>query len=385
MIKKISPLFFFICFGLACNDKEVSIVEIILPFEVVEKIQIDLDSVTTTKNIRTHLIESDSGRILVTMPMNPMVMNFYNLETGKKFKSINFSNDGLNRVGSLDGFEVYNSDTILITSYPPMISIFDFEGNKLNQVKIEAEDQYIQAIMSTNAIPIIRGNGKIWGAYPFITRFWETPMKDASNFNHIYEIDLKNLSVNWLGLNLPDGFWAKGKISPRFSWTNRGDSLITLFDEDPRVQVFSVRGNRILDIIDLKTPEEIDFIRYFDKSTGYDAVRKELDKGVFRSIQYDRYRKIYYVFYDMPANPELYSIPIYELHVSRPNFKLFLFDQDFKYIGESVFKDYAADPYRAFVGKKGLYVPVNREYNENYNEDFLMYDIIRFEGLNYED
>lgn len=350
-----------------------------LSYEVLERIQIPLDSSVSTRTIKTQLIETDSTRILAVMPSNTMSIDFYDLKNGEKFHSIKFSTDGRHRVNRLNGFEYLNVDTVFVVNYPPAIMIFDFEGNKINQVKIEGEDQYVQSIMSTNSLPLFITQGKILGAYPFITRFWETPSKQVSDFKHIYEIDKKNdLSLAWKEFYLPNGFWDKGKVSPSFSWALKGDSILTLFNEDPRIQIFSISQNRVLDLVELQAPERFEFVRYFKRPDGNKGVLNELDKGVFRNIIYDAYRKVYYVFYDLPANPEKYVIPIYELHVVRPDFKIFVLDEKFNYLGESKFIDFEGDSYGAFVGKAGLYLPVNGEYNEYYTEDFLLFDVLHF-------
>ncbi|AFL84068.1 hypothetical protein Belba_1451 [Belliella baltica DSM 15883] len=349
-----------------------------LSYEVIEEIQLKLDSITSPLTIRTQLIESDSGTFLYTMHSQQMSMNIYNLQTKKNIKKIKFSHDGINRIGLLQGFDVYNKDTLLVATYPPHLVIFDHAGNKINELIVSGEDQYIQTIESTNALPFFIFKNKIYGAYPFITRYWETPIKEVSNFRHVYEIDFKNMSIQWKNLSLPSRFWDKGKISPEFSWTSKGDSIITVFKENAQIQVFSINQNQLLNILDLKTPEKIDFIKFQQRPTGNEGAIKQLGKGAFRSIHYDKYRRVYYVFYDLPVDPEQFTIPISKLHSTRPDHKIFLLDENFEYIGEHTFKEFSSDPYDAFVGKKGLYLPTNREYSDSFDEDYLKFKVIQF-------
>lgn len=268
---------------LSCESKS-TIEKVLISHEVIENIRIPLDSSTSTKTIRTQLIETDTARILAVMPTNKISIDFYNIETGENFHSIKFSKDGQHRVNRLIGFEYLNPDTIFVVNYPPAIMLFDYAGNKLNQIKIEGEDQYVQSIMSTNRLPLIVTQNKILGAYPFITRFWETNPNLASNFSHIYELDKIDLSLNWKNYNLPIGFWEQGKKSPSFSWTIKGDSIVTLFEEDARIQIFSISENRILNILNLESPDKFDFVRYFERPEGNNGMLKELQKGVFRNI-----------------------------------------------------------------------------------------------------
>lgn len=105
-----------------------------LSYEVIEEIQLKLDSITSPLPIRTQLIESDSGTFLYTMQSQQMSMNIYNLQTKKNIKKIKFSHDGINRIGPLQGFDVYNKDTLLVATYPPHLVIFDHAGNKINEL-----------------------------------------------------------------------------------------------------------------------------------------------------------------------------------------------------------------------------------------------------------
>lgn len=86
----------------------------------------------------------------------------------------------------------------------------------------------------------------------------------------------------------------------------------------------------------------------------------------------------------MPADPEIYPLPIDELHVVRPNFKILVFNEKFKYLGETEFHDFEVDSYRAFVGKDGLYLSMNNEYHKNYNEDYMYFNVIRFDFISNE-
>ena len=60
-------------------------------------------------------------------------------------------------------------------------------------------------------------------------------------------------------------------------------------------------------------------------------------------------------------------------------------DKDLKILGEFNFLNHEIENRNYFVGKKGLYVSTNNPNRDDFDENILRYDIIRFEGLKYED
>lgn len=383
MSKKV--IFIFTVFLITSCSIRSKISVIDLKYTVEERIEILLDSVSSPLNYRVQLLETDSGRVLATMGRFPFGINFYNLETKSKIHQIYLSSDGIDKVGVSNGFHFHSNDSIFITSVPATISIFDINGKKSKDIKIEGTDQYVQTISSKNYRPLIMEQKSFYGAYPFITKHWETALKDVSKFKHLFEFDLVTSNTQWLNYSLPDGFWDRGIFSPEFSYVSKGDSIITFFSRDLRLNVFSKSQNKIIDTKELKTPNRIEFAKFKERPYGDEGVIKELENGVIKGALYDNFRDVYYVIYELPINPELYSLSLLQLYTNRPKFKIFLLDSNFDYKGEIEFKDFVANPNEIFFGKKGLYISSNHQYNQNFNENYLIYDIIRFEGLDYED
>ncbi|MCH7398588.1 DUF4221 domain-containing protein [Belliella sp. DSM 107340] len=376
----IIALFFFV----ACSSpKETKVIN--LKYSIEEQIKIDLDSVSTPINYCVQLLETDSCRFVATMGRTPFGINIYNLETKKKAHQIKLSSDGIDKVGVSNGFFIQSADTVLITSVPAIVSIFDINGKKARDIKIEGSDQYVQTISSSNYRPLIIENQKIYGAYPFITKHWETSLKDVSKYQHLFEYDLVKSTIKWLNYSLPVGFWDSGIFSPEFSLISKGDSIVTVFSRDLRINVFSKSQNKIISTLDLDTPEKMEFAKYQERPYGDEGVIKGLENGVIKGMVFDKYRNVYYVIFELPTNPELYQLSLLQLYSNRPDFKVFVLDSNFEYRGEVLFKNYSADQRELFVGRKGLYVSRNNQNNIDFDENYLIYDVIRFEGLDYED
>jgi hypothetical protein len=54
-------------------------------------------------------------------------------------------------------------------------------------------------------------------------------------------------------------------------------------------------------------------------------------------------------------------------------------------IGEHLFETHQIQPWNYFVGRKGLYVSTNNPNRDDFDENVLRYDIIRFDGLEYDE
>lgn len=369
----------------SCNNPRSELRIIDLKYTIEEQIKIRLDSVSSPHNYRVQLLETDSGRVLVTMGQFPFGLNFYNLETKQKAYKISLSSDGIDKVGTLNGFYFYNIDSIFITSVPSTISIFNIHGKKSKDIKIQGSNQYIQTISSKNYRPLIIENQTMYGAYPFITKHWETPIKDVSMHKHLFAYDLVGSEIKWLNYSLPEGFWDKGIFSPEFCYLSKGDSIVTFFSRDLRIDVFSKSQNKIIDTRKLETPDRIEFAKFKERPYGDEGVIKELENGVIKGALYDNFRDVYYVIYEPPINPESYPFSLLQLYTNRPEFKIFVLDSNFNYQGEILFKDFVADSNEIFVGEKGLYVSINHQYSQDFDENYLIFDVIRIEGLVYED
>ncbi len=62
-----------------------------------------------------------------------------------------------------------------------------------------------------------------------------------------------------------------------------------------------------------------------------------------------------------------------------------ILDNNLEVLGEHLFDNFQIEPWNYFVGRKGLYVSTNNPNREDFDENFLRYDIIRFGGLKYGD
>lgn len=351
---------------------------------IFQSIKIPLDSITSSEPNKVQLIESDSGDYLVIINKILPSIDFFSLEKFQKEKSIKFYRDGINKIGVLTGFQVFSKDTLLITSSPANISMFNFNGDKIEDFPINGESQFVQTINSNNKTPLLIRGGLIFGAYPFITRFYETSKENISKINFIFNLNLNTGAINWLPYTSPDNFWKDGRRSPGFQWTQRGDSIVTVLESEATLRIFSIKKNEVIKSISIETKNKVQQSTLTKIPEGNEGIKRDLQEGSMNIILYDKYRDVFYCFYHIRIDPDRYDNNLIDLYLRKPKIGLILLDPNLNVINEFTFDDFEIDDYNSFVGKKGLYVSNNHRLNPNYDENFLKYYILRFNELAYE-
>lgn len=119
--------------------------------------------------------------------------------------------------------------------------------------------------------------------------------------------------------------------------------------------------------------------------SGDQGIIEELESDRYEMILFDQFRDVIYRFYFLGIDPEDFDIHYRSLFSNRPKIGLLILNSDLDIIAEHQFENHQIEPWNYFVGRKGLYVSTNNPNREDFDENYLRYDIIRFEGLEYED
>ena len=101
-----------------------------------------------------------------------------------------------------------------------------------------------------------------------------------------------------------------------------------------------------------------------------------IENPKYYGIYYDPFRKLYYRTFQFTQIFNKNSIPK-ELDAKK-QFSVIVLDKDFKIINEVVFPGGIYNVYRAFVGKRGFYLPKNNMLNPELREDILSIDVFDF-------
>jgi hypothetical protein len=354
-------------------------------YKKIDSIAIPLDSTVNPNGTSFQYIESDSGEFLALQNKAVHGIEIFNLETGIHLKRIKLNKDGPNRSGEVNGFRIFSKDSLLVASYPQKLILFDFEGIKTAEFPIKDPQNEVNYISSTSEIPFLFSGKKVFGAQPFFRNFFDMSSADLVNYSHIYQLNMESLNseAEWLPVSNPEDTWNDGKKVSKFTWTDRGDSILVSPYNDHRIWVVSKKQKKILGLKSAKSPDVNRFHIIKGMPSGDQGIIEELESDRYELILFDKFRDVFYRFYFIGVEPADFEIHYRSLFSNRPKIGLLVLNSNLDIIGHHRFDTHQIEPWNYFVGRKGLYLSTNNPNREDFDENVLRYDVIRFEGLDY--
>ena len=348
--------------------------------------------VTTPENFipqfdRIQHYESDSGEFITIFTRSSNELHFINLDTKEFHSKVKFPEDGPNGTGLVNGFHLISQDCLMLASIPPRIKLFNLEGEKKATIPVIDSLNKVDWLGSTNMVPFLFDGKTLFGTQPFFTDIYQTTQKEASSSRPFYKLNLGEFSkmVKWLPISRPEDEWKNGKISPNIAWADRGDSIIISPISDHRLWIVSKKNQRLLGYRETPTSSIKKFRILSEYPVGDLEIIKGLESGYYDMILYDKYRGVFYRFFFPPVFVDNYEQTPWELKSNKPKIGVLVLDHNLEVIGEKVFSSHQIETWNYFVGRKGLYVSTNNPNRNDFDENFLRYEIVRFEGLDYED
>ncbi|SEF55334.1 DUF4221 family protein [Algoriphagus boritolerans] len=376
---------FIFCISIfSCSPKEEKIQ---LSLTVLDSIKIPLDSTINPNGTTFQYINSDSGEYLALQNKAVHAIEIFNLEFGIHAKRIKLQKDGPNRSGEVNGFRLFSNDSLLVASYPQKLMLFNFEGLKTSEFPVKDSQNDVNYISSTSEIPFLFDGKKVFGAQPFFRNFFDMSASDLGKYSHIYQLDMESVNpeAEWLPISNPEDTWKEGKKVSKFTWTDRGDSILVSPYNDHRIWVISKKSGELLNRLEVKAPLVNQFHIIKGLPSGDQGIIEELESDRYELLLYDQFRAVFYRFYFVGIDVNDFEVHYRELYSNRPKIGLLVLDTNLKIIGNHLFDTHQIEPWNYFVGRKGLYVSTNNPNRDDFDENYLRYDIIRFEGLEYED
>lgn len=376
---------FIFCISIfSCSPKEEKIQ---LSLTVLDSIKIPLDSTINPNGTTFQYINSDSGEYLALQNKAVHAIEIFNLEFGIHAKRIKLQKDGPNRSGEVNGFRLFSNDSLLVASYPQKLMLFNFEGLKTSEFPVKDTQNDVNYISSTSEIPFLFDGKKVFGAQPFFRNFFDMSASDLGKYSHIYQLDMESVNpeAEWLPISNPEDTWKEGKKVSKFTWTDRGDSILVSPYNDHRIWVISKKSGELLNRLEVKAPLVNQFHIIKGLPSGDQGIIEELESDRYELLLYDQFRAVFYRFYFVGIDVNDFEVHYRELYSNRPKIGLLVLDTNLKIIGNHLFDTHQIEPWNYFVGRKGLYVSTNNPNRDDFDENYLRYDIIRFEGLEYED
>lgn len=370
----------------SCNPNQNEINQI--KKQVYSTLKIPIDENFNPDLSRIQHFDSDSGEYIAIQNKTNFEVGIFDINSLTLHQTIPLKKEGPNGLGLMNGFTIKSKDTILIASIPPRIHFINFLGEKYLTIKIEDPEKKANYLSSNNETPLIFQNEKIFGIQPYFQELYNISFKDIERTRPIFRLTLNpngKSELEWLEINRPKDEWDNGKKSLDVSWADNGDSIIIAPQLDHRIWIISKKEGRLLGMKELKSSHINGFRIIKESPVGDVEIIKDLENGRYELLLYDPYRKIYYRFFYPAIQIESFNLTPRKMMENHPKLGVMVLDKNLKIMGQHLFETNYAQPWNYFVGKKGLYVSTNNPNRDDFDENFLRYDIIRFEGLKYED
>lgn len=341
-----------------------------------------LDDTTAIDFMRISFVEEGEREYLLHQNEFKKAIQVFDLENGLLDHEIQYPFEQPLGIKVVQGITAVSLDSIFI--FMPLSIrgsiLINRDGEILNRYMPAKEEDFEKSLInhvSFGAMSTFFENGNL--------RFIQLPLFEVTNPSNIgadyrFEI-LYNLESNEISEAPGSGFpeFYQNKI-----WPSQDVSISRTIDKRGRI-VYSWRFLDSLiiekDGIIEKKPAKSDFVT--EEFTPFSMVPNK-DQDMERIIQTAKYYGIYYdkyrdLFYRTVQHPGIFDrdgIPK-EMDGLR-NFSVIVLDSDFNLIREVAFPGGIYNIYRAFVGKRGFYLPKNNVMNPDLVEDTLYIDIFDF-------
>ncbi len=305
----------------------------------------------------------------------------YNWKTKKRVKKVHLATEGPNQIlhfkqGAF--FPLSLNEFIIGTVFNIYRTFNDsvYFHRQLGSIKnLDKEEAYI--IFGKNNFPpiLIRDN-----LYMFLAA--EKGMKGTDvfyNCKRLMKFNVRNNEIAKLNFKLPAYYhkkcWGPGRTY--YSMTLNADSLLNvMFPIHPVIYTYDPGKEKFIDSVPFKS-------RYVTKEhrpincniTGKKRMFHAYNNPNYRTIIYDPYKKVYYVFVILPVSKKLFDRTENPFTISP--FSIIVFDEKFNKLTEKKIEGgiYFFDEF--FVTEEGLWINKNSPHYKDFNEDVLRFDLFQ--------
>lgn len=378
---KTSIYLLFCVFLAACEDSKTTLSEQIEAFKIGES-NLVLDDTTSIDFMRISFVEEGGREYLLHQNEFKKAIQVFDLETGLVDHEIHYPFEQPLGIKVVQGITAISLDSIFI--FMPLSIrgsiLINGQGEIINRYMPSKEENLEKSLInhvSFGAMSTMLESGNL--------RFIQLPLFEVTNpanINEEFKFEvLYNLESNEI-------FEAPGSGFPEFYqnkiWSSQDVSISRTIDKHGRV-VYSWRFLHSLVVVKDGSIEEklakSDFIK--EEFTPFSMVPNKnqdmeriIQTSKYYGIYYDKYRDLFYRTVQHSGIYDKNEIPK-EMDGVR-NFSVIVLDSDFNKIKEVTFPGGIYNIYRAFVGKRGFYLPKNNVMNPDLVEDTLSIDVFDF-------
>lgn len=346
------------------------------------EINLPLDDSTSLDFIRTsYLFENDTEYLYHQNEFKKSIQ-VYNLDLETLEKEIKYPFAPPQGINMVQGILAINSDSVFI--FPTLTVrgslLINGSGEVLNRYMPPRDKSIEESLVnhiSFGSMPTLLSKGNL--------KFIQLPMFELSNpanINDEFKFEVSYaIEANTLEFVEESGFphFYQDKIWPG------SDLQVSRIEDDFERVIYSWK---YLDSLDLVTNGLVSKIfagsKHKEKEIKPFSMIPEPEKEdkawienpKYYGIYFDPFKNIYYRTFQFPGVYDQNAI-LKEMDAKK-QFSVILLDKDFKIIKEVVFPGGIYNVYRAFVGKKGFYLPKNNILNPELREDNLSIDVFDF-------
>jgi len=290
-----------------------------------------------------------------------------NLDKNEVDTMITFQQEGPNGFGSVNGFEIINKDTLLITSFFQQAILIS--NSKAERIGVINYRKYNNLTFLNPGVSQTVGNMRmhfqdnhiIIPFYPGVNKQMEQD-KRPKDLRFIAVIDTTNKYISTWNIGFPKNYWENQIFPAFFSFFNSENQFYVSFEHYDSIYT-SKNGEN--------------WVGHNAKSSFVDleeVVEPNLGKmAAYLRLVPDPYRKLFYRFV-RHKQTELNRSDV-ELTRYPQKFSIIILDSNLNYLGETVFPEDTYDPHGYFITKEGLYLSRSHIYNPSYNENTLEFEL----------
>jgi len=301
----------------------------------------------------------------------------YDLAKEAIHKSVNFSVQGDQGVGSITGFTIRSLDSIYLgSSGKPFLFLTDTTGILKGKISFNEEvDGYYPTysrLFSRTYNDVLFRDASLLISQPLNINGRKPSVKTLKNQPLFISVDDSTGKVSKPSIHFPLDYFNNNQLfPPEYAVVSDGDKIIYSFYCDEYIYIIR-DGNDELE----KKLAKSDYINDFESASDYNNPAYYFAKApLYRNLLYDPYRNLFYRF-AKHAIDDFEDMKPEDAYQYPPYFSIVILDENLNKVGEQVFnKRNYYDMYQSFVGRKGLHLSISNPLRTGYREDELSFEV----------
>lgn len=374
---------------ISCDFRSNDITNDVYDHELAKADSVSLDLAVDEygKSYLDNFIKTKDSSLLFRKSRYENTVTVYDWERKKRIKKIKFSYSGPNGIESFEqaAFMPIDKEHYFIGTVGHIYetlgdSVIQHVKPKLNNASkksLKGTDMFF--INGQNHFAPFRYENSIYAKTGSL--IGDLGTDDFYDSSQLLKYDLRTKEHKQVDLSYPhfyyDNCWGMGRLRISYSFNPRINKLIYFFPVKPMIYTYDLEKEKVIDSVFVKNkfysklkpiscsmPTEKKFRHYYTTPS-------------FERIVYDKYKDVYYMFATLPISVEKFR------SVDNPfglkPFSILVLDNKFNIIAERRFKGGIYFTPEFFVTEKGLWISKYNPFNEEQEENILVFDLFKLQ------